>query len=63
MMELVRNVYGADEYWYDEVCVAERDLERWAGNRRRLQGDLIEQNAVLEKARYFEEQGRSARTQ
>lgn len=59
-MELVRGVHGADENWHDEVCVAERDLDRWIGNRLRLQGDLKEQSAVLEKAKLFEEQLRIA---
>ena len=60
VMALVKGVHGADENWHDEVCVAERDLDRWIGNRQRLQGDLKEQASVLEKAKLFEEQLRVA---
>jgi len=59
-MELVRTVHGGEEHWHDEVCVAERDLQRWISNRSRLLGDLHEQAAVLEKARSFEDHLRSA---
>jgi PAS domain-containing protein len=59
-LELVRSVHGGEEHLHDEVCVLERDLERWSANRERLTGDLREQSAVLERAQRFEDQLRAA---
>lgn len=57
---LMRSVHGTDENWHGEVCVVERDLDRWVTNRERLAGELLEQAAILDKAKKFEEQLREA---
>ncbi len=59
-MELMRRNHGGEADWHDEVCVLERDLERWVANRQRLLGDLKQQAAVLDKVSKFEEQLRIA---
>ncbi|MGZ3661129.1 MAG: hypothetical protein ACXWR1_21115 [Bdellovibrionota bacterium] len=59
-LELVQLAHGGEEHLHDEVCVLERDLERWTANRKRLMGDLHQQSAVLDKAKRFEEQLRIA---
>jgi len=59
-LELVKLVHGGEEHLHDEVCVMERDLERWTSNRRRLLRDLELQAATLERARQFEKRLREA---
>jgi PAS domain-containing protein len=61
-MKLVRGILGDEVNWREDVCMMERDLERWTDNRNRLLGDIQQQALVLEKARKFEEQLRSATT-
>jgi hypothetical protein len=56
VLQLVRSAKSADEHWHDEVCVVERDLERWTANRKRLLSELKQQSVTLEKAKTFEEQ-------
>lgn len=62
-LSLVAKVFDGEESWHDEVCVAERDMERFVVNRQRLLHDLRHQAVVLEKARKFEDQLRSATAQ
>jgi len=57
---LVREVHSGEEHLHDELCVMERDLERWSASRKRLAGDIKQQSAVLDRARKFEEQLRGA---
>ena len=59
-LALVGKLHDGEENWHDEVCVAERDLERFVVNRQRLLHDLRHQSVTLEKARKFEEQLRIA---
>jgi hypothetical protein len=59
-LELVRATHDGEEHLHDEVCVMERDLERWTTSRRRLLRDLEQQSATLARARHFEEQLRVA---
>lgn len=59
-ISLVKSIQESDENWHDEVCVIERDLERWISNRHRLVADLTQHATVIEKARDFEEQLRTS---
>jgi hypothetical protein len=59
-LDLVRSIQGGEEHFHEEVCVMERDLERWTTGRRRLLRDLENQAATLDRARRFEEQLRRA---
>lgn len=59
-LELVRSVRGGEEHLLDEVCVLERDLERWSVGRKRLVNDLQQQAVTLDRARKFEERLRAS---
>lgn len=59
-LSIVARLHDGEEAWHDEVCLAERDLERFVVNRQRLLHDLRHQGVTLEKARKFEEQLRTA---
>ncbi|HEY8278941.1 MAG TPA: hypothetical protein VIH99_04915 [Bdellovibrionota bacterium] len=59
-LELVRAVHSGEEHLHDEVCVMERDLERWVMNRRRLAVDLRQQAEVLDKVKTFEDRLRAS---
>lgn len=57
---IVARLHDGEETFHGELCVAERDLERFVVNRQRLLHDLRHQSVTLEKARRFEEQLRIA---
>jgi hypothetical protein len=59
-LDLVQSIHGIDENWHDEVCVIDRDLQRWRENRHRLISELLRHDKEIAKARSFEQKVRVA---
>ncbi|RZA06120.1 MAG: hypothetical protein EOP11_11130 [Proteobacteria bacterium] len=60
VLGVVGAVHASDESWHDEVCVLERDLDRWKDARRRLEHELAGHRTVSDKARSYEGEVRTS---
>lgn len=54
VLGVVGAVHANDETWHDEVCLLERDLDRWKDARRRLEHELAGHRSVSDRARSYE---------
>ena len=57
---LFQTVQEQDESLYDQLCLMERDMDRWQANRSRLLADLTQYESVIQKATRYEKELRDA---
>ena len=62
-LNIVSEIHEQDENWHDEVRVLERDMERWALLREKLEVELGRYAETMRKAKFYEEDLRSATAQ